>query len=176
MNTSPRIAVFVLLGIGLITRGALAMPGLEGVVKDANGRPLSGAEVRIETPDSGSVLKVARTDGAGRYRAGDIAASVYRVSLVVNSDVKASIKNVKLSSVDATQLNFELKQGRALPQSKGKHYVWAPSPTGSHVAGRWVEVNDDGTTDYGMSERVDQRSGGAIIKRIQDGSGTARHQ
>lgn len=175
MITSPRIAVIVLLGLFLITGVAVGMPALEGVIKDANGRPLSGAEIRIETPESGSILKVVRTDSRGRYHCGDVSANTYRVSLVVNSAVKASIKNVAIAPTDPTQLNFELKEGKVMPQAKGKHYVWVPSSTGTNLAGRWVEVDEKGNISLAMEERIQRGSGGAIVKRIQENSGTVNY-
>jgi hypothetical protein len=49
-------------------------------------------------------------------------------------------------------LNFDLKpvpvaQANA-GQKKGKHMVWVPASTGSHIGGRWVEV-PDGATEPG---------------------------
>jgi hypothetical protein len=29
----------------------------------------------------------------------------------------------------------------------GKHMVWVPSSTGSHIGGRWVEVDETGSDD-----------------------------
>ena len=171
MLTSHHIAVAVFSGLLLLTHGAEAMPGLEGVVKDANGRPLAGAEIRIETPESGSVLKVAKTDARGRYQTGVMPANIYRVSLFTNSQVKASIKNVQLSPTEPTQLNFELKQGKVTPQAKGKHFVWVPSSTGTNLAGRWVEVDEKGNINTGASEQTRRGQGGGIVKRIQDNSG-----
>jgi Carboxypeptidase regulatory-like domain len=173
MNNPLRSIAVVFLGMFFLALRAQALPALEGTVNDANGRPLPGAEIRVETPDSGSVLKVARTDGSGHYLSGTMAADTYRVSLVVNGAVKASIKNVGVLPVDPTQLNFQLKQGGATPQAQGKHFVWVPSATGSNIAGRWVEVDEKGKANAGAGEKTDQRSGGALIKRIQDNSGSA---
>ena len=153
-----------------------AMPALEGIVRDANGRALSGAEIRIAMPENGSVLKAARTDGRGRYHAGDIQASVYQVSLVIGDQVKASIKNVRIDPTDATQLNFELKSGSVTPQAKGKHYVFKPSDTGTNIRGRWVEVDQKGNANFAENERITRGNGGSIVKTIQENSGTVRNQ
>jgi hypothetical protein len=61
--------------------------------------------------------------------------------------VKASIANTKTKSDQATQLNFDL---RAVPakqvaatEKKGKHMVWVPPVTGTHLGGgHWEEVPD----------------------------------
>jgi hypothetical protein len=31
----------------------------------------------------------------------------------------------------------------------GKHMVWVPSSTGSHIGGRWVEVDETGSAETG---------------------------
>jgi hypothetical protein len=59
---------------------------------------------------------------------------------------KASISNVKTNLGEIQTLNFDLqKSAAAKPFAKGKHYVWIPNITGSHL-GMWVEVSDDGKT------------------------------
>ena len=73
-------------------------------------------------------------------------AGKYRVTLVVNGAVKASINNTTLELGESTQLNFELKQARAsVTVTKGKHWVWIPAFTGSRLPGHWVEVDDSGS-------------------------------
>lgn len=158
----------------LATATSKAMPALEGTVKDTSGHPLAGAEIRLALPADGSIVRVTRTDGSGRYHAADIRADVYQVSLVLNSDVKASIKNVKIELTDPTQLNFELKAGKVVPQAKGKHFVWQPSHTGTNLAGRWIEVDEKGRASAADSERITRGNGGEIIRRIQENSGASR--
>src|SRR5204862_7264829 len=92
-------------------------------------------------------------DAKGRYISQGLQPGVYRVSLVVNGAVKASISNTKTKSDQATQLNFDL---RPLPaaqvnaaEKKGKHMVWVPASTGSHIGGSWVEVDDGAKTEPG---------------------------
>jgi hypothetical protein len=167
MNVSPRTVWLAAIAACLCAGNAFALPALEGIVKGADGRGVSGAEVRVQTTDSGSTIKIARSDAAGRYNCSGMTANVYRVSLVVNGAVKASIKNVKIALGDATQLNFELKQGRVTPEARGKHYIWVPTGTGSHIAGRWVEVDDRGNASAN-ADPVDRRNGGELIRRIQD--------
>ena len=65
---------------------------------------------------------------------------------MVNGAVKGSIMNTKTKPDQATQLNFDLRpvstsQASAAAKS-GKHMVWVPPSTGSHMGGRWVEVPD----------------------------------
>jgi hypothetical protein len=64
----------------------------------------------------------------------------------VNGAVKTSITNTKTKPDQITQLNFDLKPVTAAQasagQKKGKHMVWVPPATGSHIGGSWVEVDD----------------------------------
>jgi hypothetical protein len=138
-----------LMGFLLCAANAWAGPAsIQGVVKDAKGQPIKGADVRIESRDGKQLLGTVKTDVKGRYISQGLQPGVYRVSLLVNGAVKASITNTKTKADQATQLNFDLKPvaaGQAsADQKKGKHMVWMPPSTGSHTGGRWVEVDEGG--------------------------------
>ena len=138
-----------LMGFLLCAASAWAGPAsIQGIVKDAKGRPIKGADVRIESRDGKQMLGTVKTDAKGRYTSQSLQPGVYRVSLVVNGAIKASITNTKTKSDQATQLNFDLKPVAASQantgQKKGKHMVWMPPSTGSHTGGRWVEVDEGG--------------------------------
>jgi hypothetical protein len=141
--------------IGLVLSVATAWAGpsaIQGLVKDAKGQAIKGADVRIESKDGKQQFTTVKTDAKGRYISESLPAGVYRVTLAVNGAVKASITNTKTKPDQTTQLNFDLKPVPAAQasagQKKGKHMVWVPATTGSHVGGRWVEV-PDGATEPG---------------------------
>src|SRR6516165_9472137 len=138
-----------LMGFLLCAATAWAGPGsIQGVVKDAKGQPIKGADVRVESRDGKQLFNTVKTDGKGHYVSQGLKPGVYRVSLVVNGAVKASIMNTSTKADQATQLNFDLKPVAsglaAAGQKTGKHMVWMPPSTGSHTGGRWVEVDDSG--------------------------------
>jgi hypothetical protein len=142
--------------IGLVLCAASAWAGpssIEGIVKDAKGQPIKGADIRIQSRDGNQLFNVAKTDAKGHYTSKDLQPGVYRVSLLVNGTVKASIMNTQTKADQPTQLNFDLKSATAsqasAPAKKGKHMVWVPSSTGSHIGGRWVEVDKAGNADAG---------------------------
>ncbi|MGE5208259.1 MAG: carboxypeptidase-like regulatory domain-containing protein [Alphaproteobacteria bacterium] len=119
---------------------------LEGIVKDASGHPIQGADIRIEANNTGRLLTTVKTDANGHYILQGLAAGNYRVTLAVNGTVKASINNTTLEPRESTQLNFDLTHRRAsVTVEKGKHWVWIPAFSGSRLPGRWVEINNDGT-------------------------------
>jgi hypothetical protein len=135
------------VGFVLCVASAWAGPAsIQGIVKDAQGKPIKGADVRIESRDGKQLFNTTKTDTQGRYISQGLQPGVYRVSLVVNGAVKAAIGNTKTKPDQATQLNFDLKPvaaGQAsTEQKKKKHMVWMPPATGSHTGGRWVEVPD----------------------------------
>jgi len=134
------------IAVMLFVGGASAASSvLQGIVKDAKGHPIQGADIRIESTKTGGLLTTVKTNANGRYSLESLAAGDYRVTLVVNGAVKASINNTTLEPDQSTQLNFELKQTRAyVTVTKGKHRVWIPAFTGSRLPGRWVEVDDGG--------------------------------
>jgi hypothetical protein len=132
------------IGVMLFAVSASAAnSGLQGIVKDINGHPIQGADIRIEATNTGRLLMTAKTNVKGRYSLEGLAAGKYRVTLVVNGVVKASINNTTLAPGESTQLNFELKQERAvITVTKGTHRVWVPPFTGSRLPGRWIEVDN----------------------------------
>jgi hypothetical protein len=138
--------LIVLIGVVLFVAGASAGNSvLQGVVRDVRGRPIQGADIRVEATNAGKLLTTVKTNGNGRYILQGLAAGNYRVTLVVNGAVKTSINNATLVSDESTHLNFDLKQTRAsITVSKGKHKVWMPAFTGSRLPGRWVEIDGSG--------------------------------
>jgi hypothetical protein len=142
--------------VGLVLSIATAWAGpsaIQGVVKDAKGQTIKGANVQIASKDGKQQFNTVKTDAKGRYISESLPVGIYRVTLVVNGAVKASITNTNTKADQTTQLNFDLKPVPAAQtsagQKKGKHMVWMPPTTGSHTGGRWVEVDDNGSTDPG---------------------------
>src|SRR6266496_2283763 len=147
-NKSRFLSILIALAAILapIASASAASSVLQGIVKDAKGHPIQGADIRIEATNTGRLLTTVKTNVNGRYSLEGLAAGNYRVTLVVNGAVKASINNTTLEPGDSIQLNFELKQTRAsVTVTKGKHWVWIPAFTGSRLPGRWVEIDDSGS-------------------------------
>jgi len=161
--------------IGLMLCAATAWAGpasIQGTVKDAKGQPIKGADVRVESRDGKQLFNTVKTDAKGRYISQGLKPGVYRVSLVVNGGVKASIMNTSTTANQATQLNFDLKPGTASQatagQKTGKHMVWMPPSTGSHTGGRWVEV-DDGAAGGANALNVKRGSAEAVRQQQMQG-------
>ncbi len=162
------------IGVMLFIASASATSSvLQGIVKDAKGHPIQGADIRIEATNTGRLLTTVKTNVNGRYSLEGLAAGNYRVTLVVNGAVKASINNTTLEPGESTQLNFELKQTRAsVTVTKGKHWVWIPAFTGSRLPGRWVEVDASGrwTAADAMANNIVRISAEELQRTVQSRS------
>ena len=123
---------------------------IQGFVKDAKGEPIKGADVRIESQDGKQVFRTVKTDPKGRYNSQGLRPGDYRVTLLVNGAVKASIMNTQTKATQPTQLNFDFKpKSQAGRTAKaGKHMVWVPNRTGSHIGGNWIEVDAEGNAHF----------------------------
>jgi hypothetical protein len=134
--------ILTLVGMLFVTFSAAAGTSLEGLVKDPTGRPVKGADVRIEAKN---ISKIARTDANGRYVCNGLGVGTYKVTLVQNGQVKASIANAKTQAGKATQLNFSLT-GQTAPANKHTHMVFMKPDVDTHIGGggQWVEVDDNG--------------------------------
>jgi TolB-like protein len=123
---------------------------IQGFVKDAKGDPIKGTDVRIESRDGKQVFSTVKTDSKGRYISQGLQPGVYRVTLLVNGAAKASIMNTQAKANQPTQLNFDFKPTSQAGNiaKRGKHMVWVPNRTGSHIGGNWVEVDGEGNAHF----------------------------
>jgi hypothetical protein len=164
----------LVLSVATVWAGASA---IQGLVKDAKGQAIKGADVRIESKDGKQQFNTVKTDAKGRYISNGLPAGMYRVTLVVNGAVKGSITNTKTKADQTTVLNFDLKpvatSKATAEQKKGKHMVWVPAGTGSHIGGRWVEV-PDGATEPGALN-VQKASGEQLQRSAQSMGGASGH-
>jgi hypothetical protein len=166
------------LRIGLIGLFAFSLnawsgtPGLEGIVKAADGRPIKNAQVRIEAK-SGKFAKAVTTDANGRYSCDGLTAGAeYKVTLLVDGKIKASILNEKMLAGRSTQLSFNLRKEKG---SSNRHMVWVPQETGSHIGstnGHWVEVDENGQAVTSDNPEV-VKSGSDYARQLQNSGARA---
>jgi hypothetical protein len=130
---------------------------LEGIVKDPAGRPVKGADVRIEAKNFSKIVK---TDAKGHYVCDGLGVATYKVSLLINGQVKASIANAKTHSGKPAQLNFNLT-GQTASAKEKTHWVYVRPDVDTHIGGvgRWVELDENGNvvnnaTNTGASSNV----------------------
>jgi hypothetical protein len=132
------VAILATLFVGVLEVAASGTT-LEGTVKDATGRPIKGAVVRIEGKHFTTTTK---TDVRGHYVASGLATASYKVTLIVDGQTKASIVDAKTQDARSTQLNFDLRQAKR----KAHHRVWVSNTTGTLIGGtgHWIDVDENG--------------------------------
>lgn len=136
----PKSLAFSFVGLLFVTIRAWAGTSVEGAVKDSSERPVKGADVRIEAKN---FSKTVNTDGNGHYICDGLVVGAYKVTLLVNGHVKATILDAKTQAGKATQLNFKLT-GKMVSVKKRTHMVWVPPDLSTRIGGHWVEVDEDG--------------------------------
>ena len=158
--------ILLVLPCFALSPGVQARPvgtsALEGVVKDPTGRPIKGADVRIEAKN---FSKIAKTDASGHYISSGLAVGTYKVTLVVNGSARASTPNARTQLGKPTQLNFDLA-AQTVSATKHIHSIWCANETGTLIGGtgRWIDVDDNGnivsntgvksTTGFSSLEKV----------------------
>jgi hypothetical protein len=167
MSTSPYRFALAIPAIILFAGSALAGNAtIEGNVLDQKGQPLKGADIRVERSGGSAWKEATKTDAKGSYAIGSLeTGQTYRLTLLVNNQVKASINNVKTRQNPPVSMNFDLSKNKVAeagaPATKQKtHKVWVASETGSNLGGRWVEVQEGGN-DAGANN-VKKASGDAV--------------
>jgi Carboxypeptidase regulatory-like domain len=141
-------AAFVLSGTA-----SAEVSTIQGEVRGGDGQPLKGAEIRIERKDKKSATITTKTDAKGYYASSGLSAGIYRINVVADGVVKSAV-SVKTVG-DNARVDFNLKPSAA---KKVKHYVWVSAGTGSHLQGRWVEADLNGSP-IASSWNVERRSG-----------------
>ena len=118
----PKSLILSLIGVLLVAFSVFAGTSvIEGVVKDATSRPIKGADVRIEAKNFSKILK---TDVRGHYVTDGLPVGTYKVTLVINGQVKASIPDARTQVDKPTQLNFDLSGKSASAEKVRKPAVY----------------------------------------------------
>lgn len=120
------VRTLALLGFAVVAANSwAASASIEGSVKDATGKPVSGADIKIWPRYAGAWTKYVKTDANGHYSYDGVApGTVYVVTLLVQSKVESSYGNVTTKSGSPTEVNFDLrKPGATAPGSQGTKQV-----------------------------------------------------
>jgi hypothetical protein len=128
------IALVLTGAFGLAPTASAQLAPLQGNILGTDGRPLQGAEIRLEGKDKPSAPITTTTGSNGRYLFAGLPAGVYRISIVEGGAVKFSV-NIKMRGEKA-RIDFDLSPSA---QKKIRNYVWVLGRTGSNLPGRWAE-------------------------------------
>lgn len=172
MSISARFLIVSVAALTSVSQLFAAGGTIRGVVKNADGKTISGANVTVKGRGGAADAKTVKTDEKGNYAATGYGDGTYNVILTVNGVRKAFIANVGVREGEVSTLNFELQgSAKARPYTKGKHYVLAEPETGSNLQ-RGIEVDDHPKQGPAAQERV-ARGGSDMIRHIQENAGTA---
>ncbi len=106
----------LILPLGLIfaVSGWAQTGSFSGTVKGPDGKPLPGAQVRIERQDIKGNY-VAKTDKKGHYFYGGLPLGTYKITVAVDGQDKDSRSNVRVQLGDSTPLDFDLAAAAGPP-------------------------------------------------------------
>jgi hypothetical protein len=139
---------------------------LQGDVKGVDGRAAKGAEVRIERQDKKGQPVVVKTDSRGRFAVNSVAEGSYTMTAVVAGGLTSPAQAVKARKDRPVIVNFDLrgpvKDANGKPK---KQYVWMPDETGSHLGGRYVEVDQANDAPNTPNSK---KATGKVLQRIQN--------
>ncbi len=179
MSTSPRKIASLFTALALLSGSAWAASSIvQGDVKGPDGKALSGAEVRLQRKGDKASAQTAKTDARGRYAFKDLRIGSYDLTASANGMAATAAQNVGTTDRGAVSVNFNLKTqtgaaATALSKKKAKKLVWMEPEMGSHLGGRWVEVNDDGTsTDSTHTDSVKKQDS---LRKMLSGGGMNPH-
>lgn len=140
MSPHSRIIAAVSVASVLVTATTWAdSKSIQGQVIGPDGKPLAGAEVRAERIDGKGEPALAKTDDQGRYTLRALPPGAYAVTAFVKS-VPKSRASVRTRADGWAKVDFDLRLSRNSPEIK-KRYVWVKGEPGSHIGGRWMEVD-----------------------------------
>jgi hypothetical protein len=128
------IALFLTGAFGIVPTALAQIASLQGSVMGTDGRPLQGAEIRIEATGKPSAPITTTTGSNGRYLFAALPAGVYKLSILAEGAVKFSV-DIKMRGEKA-RLDFDLSPSA---RKKIRNYVWVLGRTGSNLPGRWAE-------------------------------------
>ncbi len=128
------VKTLAVLGFAVVAVNSWAAnASIEGVVRDASGKPVSGVDVKIWPRYVGTWTKYVKTGANGHYSYDGVEpGTVYVVTLVIDSKVEWSYSSITPKSGSPTQVNFDLKRTIApAPGTQGTKQVAARRGSGS---------------------------------------------
>lgn len=159
----------------LLLLGATAWSAaIQGDVRGPDGKPIAGAEVRLDRTDKKGAPSIVKTDRQGLYTFAKIEVGTYKVVAAAKDMAATASSNIKARSEGVVRVDFSLKkQTVAAAPKKKTHRVWMPPEPGTNIGGRYVDVPDNGTAVPAASPGVNptSRTGNSAIRSMQQNGG-----
>jgi hypothetical protein len=152
----PRVGS-ILLAFGLVAASPSAQnASIRGLVKNMDGKPFAGAQVKIERTDGKTRPINTYADASGNYIVNGLPVGTFKVTAYSKTNAKElGGVNTKSGSPVTVDLNLSRKSNNKLE----KHYVLVGGETGSGIGGQWVEGDQKGP---GMNTIVKLNHEGAV--------------
>ena len=140
MCNRPGIAAAAVVASLLVGTSVWAgTKSIQGTLVGMDGKPIAGAEIRADRLDAKTERTVTQTDAQGHYTFRALPAGAYAVTAVVKSVAKSRAM-VRTRDDGWAKVDFDLRTRPDSPNIK-KKYVWVKGEPGSHIGGRWIEVD-----------------------------------
>jgi Carboxypeptidase regulatory-like domain len=145
---------------------------IQGDIKGPDGKALAGASVRAASTSNRSLTTMIKTDTKGHYIFKDLEAGSYDLTASAPGMAPTIATNVGTSVKGAVRIDFALKNqtgtaSGAPVKKKAKKLVWMPPEMGSHLGGRWVEVDEDTANASANAQTVQKQD--TIRKMLSHG-------
>ncbi len=142
MFSASRISVVPLVAAALIGSGSVNAGTVQGLVTDPDGKAIIGAEVQIAYSRAQGAFQKVKTDQNGQYVFKNLSdGKSYKITTWVNR-AGTTIENVVPRAAGAIRIDFDISANGTA--KKPRHYFYLQETTGSHLRGRWVEVDENG--------------------------------
>ena len=111
---------------------------IQGTLIGKDGKPVAGAEMRADRLDTKAEPAKTKTDAQGRYVFKGLPVGAYKITAIIK-EVPKMHAEVRTRADGWAKVDFDLRTPANESTTK-KRYVWVPGEPGSHIGGRWMEV------------------------------------
>jgi hypothetical protein len=140
MSARSGIIAAALIAFVLFCSSAIAdTKAIQGTLTGKDGKPVAGAEIRADRLDAKAPPATTKTDAQGRYVFKVLPIGAYKITAFVK-EVPKMHAEVKTRSDGWAKVDFDLRTP-ANGSTVKKRFVWVPGEPGSHIGGRWMEVD-----------------------------------
>jgi Carboxypeptidase regulatory-like domain len=144
-----------------------------GLVKNMDGKPFAGAQVKIERTDAKARAINTNADAKGNYVVNGLPAGTFNVAAYGKTYAKElGGVNTKNGSPVTVDLNLSTKSNNRLE----KHYVWVKSELGSMIGGgKWVEADEAKGRGMNPILKMDREGARKEFEDLHGYNNPARH-
>ena len=152
---------------------AFSQASISGEIRGVDGRPFSGAEVKVERKDTKAAPVVLKTDARGRFAASNLPAGKY--SVTAQTGGHSAQQSVVLTQARPATVSMRLAQSATTTTAKKKkRLVWVPAGTGSRIGGGYQEIDDssddpNARRDRDAIERMSNTQATTTVRNITGG-------